>query len=574
MTNGNSVGGGRFVLGLCFLTAMVMAVALGQLAGGAMPATASAPASEPASVPTKVKITISRETTYLLGPVNPDGTINYCQAVKDRLAKGVTPENNAVIPLFKAFGPKLFDEATRQAVMKELNIQALPASEACFVGIWPYSKEHAPAETTDLRSPNYDAAVAQVWDKAPDDLDKVFKRMWSGAEYPVIEGWIKENAKSLAVVTEASQRTRLYVPPIDRSEPSGIMSMGLSICPFFRESIKAMTARALLKAGSGNVEGAWADLLTVHRLARLLAQQNMLVHILLGTAVDGMTWSAEKAIVGSGNLTAKQARVFRADLESLPEMPEVARCLDVDERLFALDCVMMLTRFSHNGGNGITQALRRITFLPGEFPLALREEAGDLQNVIDWDEILRRANVACDRTVAAMKKPTFALRKEAMQSLTEEDDRATERLAEGNRQNTLLRSATGKVVSPEEKRRQLTQILDDILQSGSMRSLSKCDELLLMTTMNRRIVILALAIAEYKAEKGKFPAKLDDLVPGYVKEIPEDFFSGKPLVYKVNDDGKGYVLYSVGPNMKDDGGPDESPKPGADDVGITVKSEK
>ena len=40
-------------------------------------------------------------------------------------------------------------------------------------------------------------------------------------------------------------------------------------------------------------------------------------------------------------------------------------------------------------------------------------------------------------------------------------------------------------------------------------------------------------------------------------------FTEKPLVYKRR--GGGYVLYSVGANMKDDGGVEESEK-GADDI--------
>ncbi len=78
-----------------------------------------------------------------------------------------------------------------------------------------------------------------------------------------------------------------------------------------------------------------------------------------------------------------------------------------------------------------------------------------------------------------------------------------------------------------------------------------------------------MAIAAYKAEKGKFPAKLEDLVPGYVREVPEDWSAAKPLIYR--SDEKGYVLYSVGPNLKDEdgNGPEDLPK--GDDIGVKVQ---
>jgi hypothetical protein len=68
----------------------------------------------------------------------------------------------------------------------------------------------------------------------------------------------------------------------------------------------------------------------------------------------------------------------------------------------------------------------------------------------------------------------------------------------------------------------------------------------------RQLARLALAVAVYRAQDGKYPGKLDDLLPAYIAEIPSDPFDGKPLRHR--RDGKGLVLYSVGPDLKDDGG--------------------
>jgi len=59
-------------------------------------------------------------------------------------------------------------------------------------------------------------------------------------------------------------------------------------------------------------------------------------------------------------------------------------------------------------------------------------------------------------------------------------------------------------------------------------------------------------LAEH-ADHGKYSADLKALAPAYLKEIPTDLFTaGNPLSYKVT--GKTYLLYSVGPDGKDDGG--------------------
>ena len=74
----------------------------------------------------------------------------------------------------------------------------------------------------------------------------------------------------------------------------------------------------------------------------------------------------------------------------------------------------------------------------------------------------------------------------------------------------------------------------------------------------------ALASARYHAEKDGWPARLADLVPDYLPEVPVDPFDGKPLRMTTADGGT--ILYSVGLNGKDEGGREG----GKDDTGDDV----
>ncbi len=58
-------------------------------------------------------------------------------------------------------------------------------------------------------------------------------------------------------------------------------------------------------------------------------------------------------------------------------------------------------------------------------------------------------------------------------------------------------------------------------------------------------------MAAYHADRGAYPAKLSDLVPKYVEQVPKDIFNDSDLRYRL--EGQGYLLYSVGVNGKDDG---------------------
>jgi len=79
---------------------------------------------------------------------------------------------------------------------------------------------------------------------------------------------------------------------------------------------------------------------------------------------------------------------------------------------------------------------------------------------------------------------------------------------------------------------------------------------------------LAFALAAYQREEGNYPATLDALAPKYLKEVPLDLFSGKPLIYQPSE--KGYLLYSVGVNGKDEGGRSFDDDPPGDDLVVRM----
>jgi hypothetical protein len=61
-----------------------------------------------------------------------------------------------------------------------------------------------------------------------------------------------------------------------------------------------------------------------------------------------------------------------------------------------------------------------------------------------------------------------------------------------------------------------------------------------------------LALRAYQLTNGKLPSDLNALVPEFLDAVPVDDFDGQPLRYSL--DRK--IVYSVGQNLKDDGGND------------------
>lgn len=73
------------------------------------------------------------------------------------------------------------------------------------------------------------------------------------------------------------------------------------------------------------------------------------------------------------------------------------------------------------------------------------------------------------------------------------------------------------------------------------------------TDTQNALLLVTLALRAYRLDHGVYPPTLAALTPGYLQAVPADPFAlSGPLRYKLT--GPKYLLYSVGPDGKDDGG--------------------
>ena len=80
----------------------------------------------------------------------------------------------------------------------------------------------------------------------------------------------------------------------------------------------------------------------------------------------------------------------------------------------------------------------------------------------------------------------------------------------------------------------------------------------------RRLTITAIALKRYHLQRNAYPASLNDLVPAFLSQVPNDLMDGKPLRYQLKPEGD-FLLYSVGEDGADDGG-DPTPVSGPNDL--------
>ncbi len=106
---------------------------------------------------------------------------------------------------------------------------------------------------------------------------------------------------------------------------------------------------------------------------------------------------------------------------------------------------------------------------------------------------------------------------------------------------------------PEFSRSRLEdKIPKDEVTQIRFESLRKIILALTTADVDRRANIIKTALRLHLLENGEYPETLDELVPIVPENILTDPFSEKRFIYRRT--GTGYLLYSVGPDMDDDGG--------------------
>jgi len=312
----------------------------------------------------------------------------------------------------------------------------------------------------------------------------------------------------------------------------------------------------MLRVAEGKLDEAWQDLVACHRLARLVGRGPFLIDALVGIALDGIASKADLTYVERASLTTKQVLDRGKELRALPPMPAMAEKTELAERCFFLDCVQLTRRY----GFGFLTVLGG-----GPLPKKPGPELMKVLERIDWESALRSGNRWYDRQVAALRHKDRANRQKQIAKI-EEDFRAwkTQVLEPTNVLKFLLER--------ERRAKEVGKAFGDfialVMSEPDLKVQTAYDRL----EQNQRNLYLAFALAAYRSDMGRYPAKLDQLAPKYIDEVPDDLFSGKALVYRAT--GNGYLLYSVGLNGKDEGGRGPDDDPPGDDLRVRMPAPK
>ncbi|MCG3179589.1 MAG: hypothetical protein BIFFINMI_01927 [Phycisphaerae bacterium] len=480
------------------------------------------------------RVRIGPDTTVLSGPLNPDGTVNYVAALDAEWAKGVTTENNAAPILIMGLGPEALGPAYRQFILAALGLTNLPDTGEYFVDYDAFCQQAdnlAQPTTRPQRPPGKQEA----------NLGRLRQRPWRQGEFPGAAAWLDAMAKPLAAAIVAGRRTRFYLPVIDMAARP---SMEQILAPVVLEDIRklgwALCCRAMLRAGEGQIDAAWYDIQGVYRLARVLTDHpslfGQLSAILTAMAAD----KCLRGLALSGALDSNQTRELLKARQAIRIPIDVVSAIDRCSRYCSLEYIVWASRGAWHGIESIGPLLR---WMP-----------------VDWNRDLRTVNSWYDQMVRACRLTPW---RESSAAVTD--------LWDGQIMPVYMAKWQSNHVTLLFKQGPTRFALSLLAASAIASTDGRSPEFAARQVMSRELTVLTLALAAYRAEHGVHPEKLDELAPGYLKEIPLDVFTDQPLVYNRTADG--YLLYSVGPNMADDGGKNRADKDAAlnsdaDDIAV------
>lgn len=487
---------------------------------------ASPPA--PGATPKRGTFAVGKSTTYALGPLDATGHLDYVAALHERASQDITADENANVLLWKVIGPTTPDGTkVPPAHFYLLRMAPPPSTGEYFIGLGAYSSQPGHGQV--------DAAALTTFSARP----------WTANEHPALSGWLRANAKPLTLLRDAVRAPRYYNPVVPTEAGKGLSGAVLPGATAGRELAGALACRAMLSLGHGDLDGAWQDIITCHRLGRLVGHGSTLIEGVVAMAIEYVACRAEVAFLAR----AQAPEACLRDLVALPPPPNVAAQIDLGERFWFLDTIMQIDK----------RGWADVPLYGPDFQPIRHGLSDDILSGFDWNPALELANAEYDRFVTALRVKDRAERRRRLAASDAELRPFREQFQSGRAEAAIKTETRGTARGLLLGRMLLANLPESFLRIVDAEDRAK---------QTFDTVLVAFALACHQQTTGRYPDSLARLAPDYLQTVPGDVFSGKELIYRPHP--AGFVLYSVGPNGTDDGARSRDSRPPGDDIVVQV----
>jgi hypothetical protein len=454
-------------------------------------------------------------------------------------SRGVTKESNAARDIVVLFDSKRMN--LPEDVLKALGITANEKRKT-YVDLYTFLLRH------------YPQGVNNVSNAGWNDEAKTRNTLWVKEDCPAAFEWIEENGWALDAAVKALEKPGFFIPIPLEAESWGIYDFsGKRSLGTWREFANALSARSLYRWRSGDKVGSANDIQAIVRLGIGIGNGISTSDALVGNAIAGRAWRNLAIIASMGDLNVKDAQ-FLLDMFTEYQRISFGKVIGVGEKL-------LFEHACQRAAKGHTKEFIQVFFdLPDEAAEWPVIDRGDFDKT-DWNTAAK-ANAALNERAAVgfdakeyleglkilkkLEEEVLAVRNEAPPPPGEN--------REWQRQDGFERARLGKLLKRKEGEKIEAYSARVATLFSDIEYLPGILDLAWRVNQHHDLACVALALAGYKAEKGRYPESLDTLSPKWLEKIPKDHFSGKELIYRRENGG--CIIYSVDINGVDDGGAD------------------
>jgi hypothetical protein len=477
------------------------------------------------------KLIISYQTTRITSPLDDEGNVDYLEYLNQQAAEGVTPDNNFEYVVRKIIGVEIIDENIRAEYLKRIGLKEedIFKKKDQFQNIYDFLETKIKPET--------DSSADQ--EKAENHINEILypeTLKWSEEDAPLVAEWLKANTHNLDLISEASKLPRSYTPymiiPDNNDNSPSLLKVDFG--PFLverRELAYSFRVRAIDRINNKDIEGAQNDLMAIHRISRLLRNNSIdSIEIYNGDSIEYIAHYLAIMMLESDRLDKNQILSYINRASSLEHKENFTRILNTSDRFLFLESTLnMADTISSAGTNSGKNTSSFVS-----------------TKSIDFNSILIWGNEKYDALVEASKIEDSVKRSNRVSFLYDQFENRIHELNSStiNKISTAIKAGSLGNYTTDRIRDSIYVLLYPIVASR------RDNEYTVQFYLNRTKI--AYALKAYQLDHKNLPEKLVHLVPEYLSEIPSDPFSGQDPIYKTTE--KGFLIYSVGPNQKDEKG--------------------
>lgn len=378
-------------------------------------------------------------------------------------------------------------------------------------------------------APLYNEA-AKLYKELPDNISKLLGEKYyevTPEQKQLIRQWLADNEEIFELVIAGTQKPFYWQKYEEGKEGEGMMSIFLPHLAEFRRLVYSLRWRIWLRAEQGRYQVTFDDIKSCYRFGQHIRSGKTIIEQLVAIAIEAIAVQTTRDILSKYKIDPVKLAKLQKDFEQMIADEDFIVDIKTEKLLKYDEIQRCFTEDRFGGGHICLEGLRRCqTFISGE-------------DVSDFALI----ETLLPKTIHILfTHPNKQETKEMVEHLYDYWERIMHKSpAQIRAEGIDIEEETMKIIEGN--------ILLEILLPAYQR----VHQISYRVPTDVNATLAIIATLRYKQKTGSYPDSLNELMTaGYLKQLPMDAFSDKPLVYRKTDSN--FVLYGLGENFKDDGG--------------------